>query len=164
MTDGTGNTAETVALEAAVYALSEKLDAIDARLERMDAKLERMLGLYDAIGIIAAGVPPRLVAALYAMTPAEHVALQMVLDNRSNREISVCLDVPEAQVKTWIDSMIAKLGVKDRRDIRALMYPVMAKVPAADYIRASGGIPKDWNDKYGVGGIPDPFRRIYHPD
>jgi DNA-binding CsgD family transcriptional regulator len=164
MTDGTGDTTETVALEAAVYALSEKLDAMDARLEKMDAKLERMLGLYDAIGIIAAGVPPRLVAALYSMSPAEHVALQMVLDNRSNREITECLEVPETRVKTWIDSLVSKLGVKDRRDIRALMIPVMAKVPAADYIRASGGIPKDWNDKYGVGGILDPYRRIYHAD
>ena len=40
----------------------------------------------------------------------------------------------------------------------------MAVIPADEYQRASGGIPKDWNDKYGVGGIPDPYRHIYHPD
>ena len=37
-------------------------------------------------------------------------------------------------------------------------------IPEDEYLRASGGIPKDWNDKYGVGGIPDPYRGIYHPD
>jgi DNA-binding CsgD family transcriptional regulator len=165
MTDDIDRNTEAglVAIEAALEAMDARLQAMDARLHTMDTKLDRMLGLYDALGSIAAGVPPRMVAALHAMTPAEHVALQMVLDNRSNREISVCLDVTEAQVQAWVDSVLAKLEVKQRRDIRALMLPVMEVIPAPEYLRASGGIPKDWNDKYGVGGIPDPYRHIYHP-
>lgn len=144
--------------------IESTLRDLTAQLRSVDAKVDRLLGLYDALGSIAAGVPPRLVSALHAMTPAEHVALQMVLDNRSNHEISVCLDVSEPQVQAWVTSMLKKLEVNQRRDLRQLMLPVMARIPAAEYEKASGGIPKDWNDKYGVGGIPDPFRNIYHPD
>ncbi|WP_068111436.1 hypothetical protein [Tropicimonas marinistellae] len=145
-------------------AVETALAAIASKLEEIDGKLDRMLGLYDALGSIAAGVPPRLVAALHRMTPAEHVALQMILDNRSNHEIAVCLDVPEARVQAWVDALLSKLELTRRREVRALMLPVLAAIPATEYERASGGIPKDWNDKYGVGGIPDPFRKIYHPE
>ncbi len=141
-----------------------RLASIEATLARLEQKLDRMLGLYDALGSIAAGVPPRMVAALHAMTPAEHVALQMVLDGRINREISVCLDVPEDQVKSWVESMMRKLDLTSRAQIRTRMLPVMAAVPAVEYEKASGGIPKDWNDKYGVPGVPDPYRNIYHPE
>ncbi len=137
---------------------------LQAQLDRIEQKLDRMLGLYDALGDIAAGLPPRLVAALHGMSPAEHVALQMLLDNRSNHEISVCLDVDETRVAAWVDSVMSKLGVSRRAEIRKLVAPLMAAIPADSYARASGGIPKDWNDKYGVGGIPDPYRHIYHPE
>ncbi|SDK97309.1 hypothetical protein [Aliiruegeria lutimaris] len=138
--------------------------SLKEQLDRIEQKIDRMLGLYDALGDIAAGLPPRLVAALHTMSPAEHVALQMVLDNRSNHEISVCLDVEEPRVAEWVDAVLAKLGVNRRAEIRRLMQPLMAAIPPENYARASGGIPKDWNDKYGVGGVPDPYRRIYHPN
>ncbi|MFV0360864.1 LuxR C-terminal-related transcriptional regulator [Tropicimonas sp.] len=159
MTDGSGKDTEKrlAALEAGLR------DAL-AILARIEAKVDRSLGIFDAIGSIAAGIPPRLVAALHDMTPAEHVALQMVLDNRSNHEISVCLDVSEDRVRAWVESLSGKLGVKARSEVRDLMRPVMARMPADEYERASGGIPKDWNNRYGVGGIRDPYRGIYHPD
>ena len=143
---------------------SDRLEALQEQLDRIERKMDRMLGLYDALGDIAAGLPPRLVAALHSMSSAEHVALQMVLDNRSNHEISVCLDVEEKRVAEWVDSVVGKLGVNRRAEIRKLMQPLMNAIPADSYARASGGIPKDWNDKYGVGGVPDPYRQIYHPD
>ncbi|SNT10585.1 LuxR C-terminal-related transcriptional regulator [Tropicimonas sediminicola] len=157
MTDSSNTDGELDSIESTLRELT-------TQLRKVDAKVDRLLGLYDALGSIAAGVPPRMVSALHAMTPAEHVALQMVLDNRSNHEIAVCLEVDEAEVKAWVDSMLRKLEVGQRRDLRQLMTPVLAKIPAAEYEKASGGIPKDWNDKYGVGGIPDPFRRIYRPE
>lgn len=140
-----------------------RLGALEEQLNRIEQKVDRMLGLYDAIGSIAAGLPPRLVGALHAMSPAEHVALQMVLDNRSNHEIAVCLEVEESRVAQWVNSVTAKLGVAKRADIRQVMAPLMRVIPADEYERASGGIPKDWNDKYGVGGIRDPYRHIYLP-
>jgi DNA-binding CsgD family transcriptional regulator len=163
MTDRTDSERDGEA-DSQLARIETTLQELTAQLQRVDSKVDRLLGLYDALGSIAAGVPPRLVSALHSMTPAEHVALQMVLDNRSNHEISVCLDVSEAQVQAWVDSLIAKLEVPRRRDLRQLMLPVMSKIPAAEYLKASGGIPRDWNDKYGVGGIPDPYRHIYHPD
>ncbi|PRY26735.1 DNA-binding CsgD family transcriptional regulator [Aliiruegeria haliotis] len=145
-------------------AVLARLDAQAAHMKRIEEKIDRMMGLYNALGSIAAGVPPGLVAALHAMSPAEHVALQMVLDGRINREISVCLDVSEERVQEWVGSVIRKLEVESRAAVRDLMLPVMRIIPAAEYERASGGIPKDWNDKYGVPGVPDPYRTIYHPD
>lgn len=144
--------------------IEEKLDTLLEQVARLEQKVDRTLGVYDALGSIAAGVPARLVAALHSMTPAEHVALQMVLDGRINREIAVCLDVTEARVQDWVGSVTRKLEVSSRAEIRHLMQPVMKVIPAADYEAASGGIPKDWNDKYGVPGVPDPFRKIYHPE
>ncbi|MDV7144387.1 hypothetical protein R3X27_17040 [Tropicimonas sp. TH_r6] len=138
--------------------------SLKEQLDRIEQKVDRMLGLYDALGDIAAGLPPRLVAALHTMSSAEHVALQMLLDNRSNHEISVCLDVEEPRVAEWVDSVIAKLRAGRRSEIRKLVAPLMEAIPPESYLRASGGIPKDWNDKYGVGGIPDPYRHIYHPE
>lgn len=140
-----------------------EMEALKTQLDRIEQKVDRMLGLYDALGSIALGLPPRIVAALHSMSPAEHVALQMVLDNRSNHEISVCLDVAEARVAEWVDSVATKLGVERRAEIRKKVQPVMNAIPKEEYLSASGGIPKDWNDKYGVGGIPDPYRHIYHP-
>lgn len=140
-----------------------RLAAIEDTLARLERKVDRVLGVYEAMGSIVEGVPPRMVAALHSMTPAEHVALQMVMDGRINREISVCLDVPEERVKSWVDSVVRKLGLNARSEIRGRMLPVMKAIPDAAYEQASGGIPKDWNDKYGVPDVPDPYRSIYHP-
>lgn len=144
--------------------VDERLAAIEEGLARVEAKIDRVMGLYDALGSIVAGVPPRMVSALHSMTPAEHVALQMVMDGRINREIAVCLDVSEDRVRQWVESVVRKLDLSSRAEIRDRMVPVMKAIPAAEYEAASGGIPKDWNDKYGVPGVPDPFRKIYHPD
>lgn len=159
MTETTDNSTE-----ARLAALEDTLKSLTETARRIEAKVDRSLGLYDALGSIVAGVPPRMVAALHSMTPAEHVALQMVIDGRINREIAVCLDVSEARVKEWVDSVVRKLELKSRAEIRDRMMPVMRAIPAAEYELASGGIPKDWNDKYGVPGVPDPYRSIYHPD
>lgn len=143
---------------------ADRLESLQAQMDRIEQKIDRMLGLYDALGSIAAGLPPRVIGALHSMSPAEHVALQMVLDRRSDHEIAVCLDVDEARVAKWVASVTVKLGAKSRAEIRQKVQPVMDAIPADEYASASGGIPKDWNDKYGVGGIPDPYRRIYHPN
>ena len=152
-----------VMAETPATATESRLAAIESTLARLEEKVDRVLGIYDAMGSIVEGVPPRMVAALHAMTPAEHVALQMVMDGRINREIAVCLDVQEERVKTWVDSAVRKLGLRTRSEIRDLMQPVMRAIPDVEYERASGGIPKDWNDKYGVPDVPDPYRSIYHP-
>ncbi len=144
-------------------AIEEKLAEMTALLQRLEAKVDQSLGVYDAMGSIVEGVPPRLVAALHSMTPSEHVALQMVVDGRINREIAVCLDVTDARVQEWVASVVRKLDLGSRAEIRKVMAPVLSRLPAAEYEKASGGIPKDWNDKYGVPGIPDPYRQIYHP-
>ncbi|RYH09830.1 hypothetical protein [Tropicimonas sp. IMCC6043] len=150
--------------ESGNQADADRLAELQAQVDRIEQKIDRMLGLYDALGLIAAGFPARVIGALHSMSPAEHVALQMVLDRRSNHEIAVCLDVDEARVAEWVASVTGKLGASSRAEIRQKVQPVMDAIPAEEYATASGGIPKDWNNRYGVGGIPDPYRRIYHPD
>ncbi len=48
------------------------------------------------------------------LTPREHEVLQLIVKGMSNREIAVNLGVTEGTIKSFVNSILSKLGVRDR--------------------------------------------------
>ncbi len=141
--------------------IESMLEEVLGRVGHLEVQIDRMQGVYEALGSVAAGLPPRLLGALHAMSPREHVAMQMVLEKRSNHEIAVCLELREPDAARIVSDVATHIGVNGRQGIRDRMIPAMEVISEEEYRKASGGLPKNWNDKYGVGDVPDPYRSIY---
>lgn len=79
--------------------------------------------LIDAVRLVAQGyrfIPPaveeRLAMHPFAsrLTPRETEVLQLIVEGMSNREIAEHLGVTEGTVKSFVNSILGKLGVRDR--------------------------------------------------
>ena len=70
-----------------------RLGALEEQLNRIEQKVDRMLGLYDAIGSIAAGLPPRLVfaPARPVFTPPRAIRRRQQRKTPPRRGLSLCL-------------------------------------------------------------------------
>ena len=79
--------------------------------------------LIDAVRLVAQGfryipqaVEERLAGHLFGsrLTPRETEVLQLIVAGLSNREIAEQLSVTEGTVKSFVNSILGKLGVRDR--------------------------------------------------
>ncbi len=79
--------------------------------------------LIDAVRLVAQGfryipqaVKERLAGHLFGsrLTPRETEVLQLIVAGLSNREIAEQLSVTEGTVKSFVNSILGKLGVRDR--------------------------------------------------
>jgi DNA-binding NarL/FixJ family response regulator len=75
------------------------------------------------IAAAAVGSPPLDLAARYGLTPREDEVLTLIGDGLSNAEIAGRLFVGVATVKTHINAIFAKIGVRDRAQAIALVRP-----------------------------------------
>lgn len=66
------------------------------------------------------------------LTPREGEVLQLVAAGRSNREIAGSLFITEATVKTHINNLFAKAGVRDRAQAVAYAFRHRLATPEAD--------------------------------
>lgn len=74
--------------------------------------------------LVASAAPPRRVelAARFNLTPREDEVLALIGEGLSNSEIAARLYVGVATVKTHINAIFAKLGVRDRAQAIALVH------------------------------------------
>jgi|TARA_R110002033_G_scaffold104368_3_gene151883 DNA-binding CsgD family transcriptional regulator len=142
-------------LEARIGALEMKIKFMEAR---MTSDMSSMMELFSSPVISAEVVAENNKEAagielaefriqLSKMTPKQHVALQMVIGLCENAEIARVVGVRENSAKMYVKNVSAKLGLRFRGDVREKARRLLESVSDVEYIKMSGGIPKDWWDK-----------------
>lgn len=152
----------TEKLEVRLRAVEEKLDETLklAKQQRSDIKtLERLVRQFVSGGE-SGGVQPSELMLLNSLTPKMHVALQMVMAGRGNREIADVLGVTENTAKVHVRNVMAKMDVNTRSQVVAKMLSVMRAVDEFTYEETSDGLPKDWADRV-LEGEEDQWTHIY---
>lgn len=149
-------------LEARLRAVEGKLDETLrlAKHQRADIKaLEKLVRQFVG-GTTAGGVQPSDLMLLNSLTPKMHVALQMMLAGRGNREIAEVLGVAENTAKVHVRNVMAKMDVNTRSQVVAKMLSVMKGVASDTYEETSNGLPKDWAERV-LAGEEDQWQQIY---
>ena len=90
-----------------------------------------------------------------------HVAVQMVMAGKSNRDIAEVLEISEDGAKVHVRSVAKKLHVSTRSQIVNKLAPLLTGLPDAVYQKASGGLPKNWISLPEAGTPEDPYRELY---
>jgi DNA-binding NarL/FixJ family response regulator len=98
----------------------EEIARAVAMVRKGDAQLDPGVQrrLLDAV----AGAPPAREPAPGGLTRREAEVLRLIAEGRANSEIAAALFVTEATVKTHINNIFAKLGLRDRAQAVAYAY------------------------------------------
>ncbi len=139
-------------LETRVGALEMKIKFMEAR---MTSDMSSMMELFSspvATAEIAAENNKEAATLelaefriqLSKMTPKQHVSLQMVIGLCDNSDIARVVGVRENSAKMYVKNVSAKLGLRFRGDVREKARRLLEEVSDVEYIKMSGGIPKDW--------------------
>ena len=91
-------------------------------------------------------------------TPKQNAALQMLMRGASNQEIADRMGVSVNTAKVHVRSIAAKLDVKSRASIAVTANRYWRDIGGEEYLMASGGLPKDWDDNWSEG---DPLKPLY---
>jgi DNA-binding NarL/FixJ family response regulator len=83
-------------------------------------------------------------AVLRNLTTKQHATLQLLVEGRSNAEISNRLKVGENTVKVHVKALCGKLGLKNRSQTALKGHEMINAVTDEEYIAASGGLPRNW--------------------
>lgn len=137
---------------------------ISQKLDRLIAVMEQMVMLQGKIAEkLEVGIPTSEndgYAALKAMSPKMHVALQMMLQGSSNKEIADKLQVTESTAKVHVRSVAQKIGVSTRAQILKTLMPLMNTIDPIVYENLSDGLPLDWAVRV-ANGEEDRWKYIY---
>lgn len=87
---------------------------------------------------------------LSGLTKKQHVALQMILAGKSNRDIAERLGVTENTAKVHVRSIAKKAGMRKRSQIVALFKKAFDDMEDDEYERLTGGITKNF---WASGGV-----------
>lgn len=126
---------------------------------KLDIMMDMLSTLVEQTQIASSGSD-----VLDKMTTKMHVAAQMVLAGKSNREIGKTLGVNENGAKVHVRNVAKKLGVNSRGQIVGKLLPIFQAVDPERYEAASGGLPVDWAKHPDSGTESDPYRGLYRDD
>lgn len=107
-------------LRAAIAAGARGFIAKDASRDELLGALDQVLGggvaFPPALMRRAVGQPGRIpaYAALERLTPREREVLDALASGNTNKEIAILLRISPGTVKTHVERLISKLGVRDR--------------------------------------------------
>ena len=141
-----------------------QLDRIEWKLDQI---LARMAGITPAFDALQPTRPTREwvkdAGKLPRMTPKQHVTLQMMMLGAGNQAIADVLGVTDNTAKVHVRTLAKKFGVRSRTEICLLAERLLREVDADTYKKLSGGLPKDWAERYaamGEGDV-DPWASVY---
>lgn len=98
-------------------------------------------------------------------TAKQHATVQMLINQKPNAKIAEVMGVTENTAKVHVRTVAKKLGVKKRHEIVFKLAPAMETIDPKSYQTFSGGLPKDWFEKYSLNNKPGyicPFKELYH--
>jgi DNA-binding CsgD family transcriptional regulator len=98
---------------------------------------------------------------LARLTTKQHATFQMLLGGASNKDIAARFGVTENTAKVYVRSIAAKVKVKTRSEIVMRLWSAFRNVDDESYRMMSGGLPKEWNQKF---EYPDQFADLYRKD
>lgn len=133
--------------------LREQVALLSQRLAAVEAMMAKAMALGFGGGVQA---PP----PLPPMTTKQHATLQMLLRGASNREIAERFGVTTNTAKVFVRALFPKFGTNTRAGIVMRAAPSFERIDNADYMRASGGLPKDWDALF-RGVEHDEFAHLY---
>lgn len=141
---------------------SSAADAIMQRLTKIEASIDEIVERLDELKRMSQNTDVT-VGVLDRMSTKMHVAAQMIMEGKSNREIGEVLCVNENGAKVHVRNVAAKLGVNSRGQIVAALFPLMKGGGLSEerYERASGGLPIDWAERVFERGENDKWRKLY---
>lgn len=145
------------AILAALNLMRKEMNAQFESIISHQRKLERMIARLEN------NETPNIVpsAVFEKMSTKMHVAAQMLVAGKSNRDIGNVLGVSEEGAKTHVRSVAKRVEAKGRGQMVAKLIPLFDAIPPADYLAASGGLPKDWAETPEAGTDSDPYRELY---
>ena len=138
----------------------DKFDEIKMILMGMSARLERVEQMLQRIPDRGGGaVEPSV------FTLRQHLVIQAVVEGWKNDKIAAFMNISPITVKTHLKGAADKLGVSRRAEVATAGAAMLAATDAAEYRRASGGLPIDWAQKAGALERPedDEFWELYQP-
>lgn len=113
------------------------------------------------------GVPthveaPGATGALARLTTKQHAALQMLIAGKGNKDIAERFGVTDNGAKVYVRAIAKKAGVNTRSQILMTVYDEWNGIGAEQYKAISGGLPKDWAEKFlGSDVKDDPYAKLY---
>lgn len=101
---------------------------------------------------------------LSGLTPRQHVLLQLFIEGFNYDQMGNRVGVSINTIKTQAKAVRTKWGVDNRADLIFKARRAMSSVADALYVELSGGLPKDWGEKYAhARRDEDPFNALYKP-
>lgn len=131
---------------------------IEVRMTRLESKMDVIIQM---LATLTGGIEQKTRGtggALSKLTTKQHAALQMILAGMSNQGIAERFDVSPNTAKVYVRSIASKLGVNTRNQIVVALYDDFKGVDPDEYKLLSGGLPKDWCEKYEE---PDTYKALY---
>lgn len=141
------------------------LTKIWERLLMLDGKLEGMALVAGGGSVSRQEVVPQVgtAEAFRKFTPKQNATVQCLLSGWSNERIAKALNVSINTVKVHVRAICKKLDVHTRMQITLRLQKAFELADEEEYRRVSGGLPKDWAEKWAE-RTDDPYGHIVKGD
>lgn len=145
-------------------------DVVLGMLTKIWERLLMLDGKLDGLAVVAAGgsfagrhdvVVPQVgtAEAFRKFTPKQNATVQCLLAGWSNDRIAKVLNVSINTVKVHVRAICKKLDVHTRMQITLRLQKVYELADEEEYRRVSGGLPKEWAEKWAE-RTDDPYGHI----
>lgn len=116
------------------------------RIERKVDAIMKTLGVEagtTATEEVGANIPSGL-GKLGGLTTKQHAVLQLIVEGRSNNEITEALGVSLNTTKVYVKNLMKKFESPSRYALALEVGPLIESLSDTEYQAVSGGLPKDW--------------------
>lgn len=143
--------------------LSEVMVEFGKCLENVDNLTKVIKEMQNNIGTVSSADSDG-VRLLSELTPRQHVLLQLFIEGFNYDQMGSRIGVSINTIKTQAKAVRTKWGVDNRADLIYKARRAMSSVADSVYAELSGGLPKEWGEKYAhTSRDDDPYHALYKP-